>query len=53
MPATPCVGVACELIKHAEFAVKEKRADQLVEGIQYEKFNQWYEMTQFDAEIEG
>jgi type III restriction enzyme len=33
--------------------VKEKLADQLVEGIQYEKINQWYEMTQFDAEIEG
>jgi type III restriction enzyme len=33
--------------------IKEKLADQLVEGIQYEKINQWYEMTQFDVEIEG
>ncbi len=33
--------------------VKEKLADQLVEGIQYGKINQWYEMTQFDVEIEG
>jgi type III restriction enzyme len=33
--------------------IKEKLADQLVEGIQYEKINEWYEMTQLllDAEI--
>lgn len=31
--------------------IKEKLADQLVEGIQYEKINDWYEMTQLDAEI--
>jgi type III restriction enzyme len=31
--------------------IKEKLADQLVEGIQYEKLNEWYEMTQLDAEI--
>jgi type III restriction enzyme len=31
--------------------IKEKLADQLVEGIQYEKINTWYEMTQLDAEI--
>jgi type III restriction enzyme len=41
----------------AEFAsvavriLKEKLAEHLVSGIQYEKINQWYEMTQFDAEI--
>jgi type III restriction enzyme len=33
--------------------IKEKLADQLVEGIQYEKINQWYEMTQLDVEIPG
>jgi len=33
--------------------IKEKLADQLVEGIQYEKINQWYEMTQLDIEIPG
>ena len=31
--------------------IKQKLADQLVEGIQYEKINQWYEMTQLDVEI--
>ena len=33
--------------------IKEKLADQLVEGIQYERINEWYEMTQFDDEIPG
>jgi type III restriction enzyme len=33
--------------------VKEKLADQLVEGIRYEKINKWYEMTQLAVEIEG
>jgi type III restriction enzyme len=28
--------------------IKTKLADQLVNGIQYEKINQWYEMTQFE-----
>ena len=28
--------------------IKTKLADQLVNGIQYEKVNQWYEMTQFE-----
>ena len=32
--------------------IKQKLADQLVEGIQYEKLNRWYEMTQLDVEIE-
>jgi type III restriction enzyme len=32
--------------------VKEKLADQLVEGIQYQKINEWYEMSQFDAEFD-
>ena len=26
--------------------------DQLVDGIRYEKINEWYEMSQFEAEIE-
>jgi type III restriction enzyme len=38
--------VACRIIK-------ARLADQLVEGIQYEKIGQWYEMTQFEAEIES
>lgn len=28
--------------------IKEKLADQLIDGIQYEKINEWYEMTQFE-----
>jgi type III restriction enzyme len=28
--------------------IKSRLADQLVNGIQYEKINQWYEMTQFE-----
>ena len=31
--------------------LKTKLADQLVDGIRYEKINEWYEMTQFDSEI--
>ena len=33
--------------------IREVLADELVEGIQYEKLNQWYEMTQFTAELES
>lgn len=33
--------------------IKEKLFDQLVEGIQYEKINAWYEMTQLEAEVPG
>ncbi len=33
--------------------IKEKLTDQLVEGIQYERINKWYEMTQLDVEIPG
>ncbi len=32
----------------AAHIIKTKLADQLVNGIQYEKINQWYEMTQFE-----
>lgn len=32
--------------------VKNKLADQLVEGIRYEKLDDWYEMTLFESEIE-
>ena len=32
--------------------IKNKLADQLVDGIRYEKADQWYEMTQFEASIE-
>jgi hypothetical protein len=33
--------------------IKARLADQLVDGIRYEKIDQWYEMTQFQAEIES
>ncbi len=32
--------------------VKEKLNDQLVDGIQYEKLGEWYEMSQFELELE-
>ena len=43
----------------AEFAsvavriLKEKLADHLVNGVQYEKINEWYEMTQLETSIES
>jgi type III restriction enzyme len=33
--------------------IAEKLADMLVDGIQYEKMGEWYEMTQFEAEIDS
>jgi type III restriction enzyme len=33
--------------------LKEKLADQLVEGICYEKIDEWYEMSQLETEIES
>jgi type III restriction enzyme len=33
--------------------IKEALADQLVNGIEYEKINEWYEMTQFDLEMKS
>ncbi len=33
--------------------IKAKLVDQLVDGIQYERINEWYEMTQFEAEIDS
>lgn len=33
--------------------IKAKLADQLVDGIRYERINDWYEMTQFEAEIDS
>lgn len=33
--------------------IKEKLTDQLVDGIQYERISEWYEMSQFEAEIES
>jgi type III restriction enzyme len=33
--------------------LREKLAEQLVDGIQYEKINSWYEMTQLETEIES
>jgi type III restriction enzyme len=37
-----------EFATAAVTVIKDKLADQLIEGIQYEKINQWYEMTQFE-----
>ena len=42
-----------ELATTAVRVLKERIADQLVHGIRYERINEWYEMTQFDAEIES
>ena len=33
--------------------IKRHLADQLINGIQYIKINEWYEMTQFQDEMEG
>lgn len=33
--------------------IKRKLAEQMLDGIQYEKIGAWYEMTQFEAEIES
>ena len=33
--------------------IKDKLTDQLVDGIQYEKVGQWYEMSQFEMEVEA
>ncbi len=33
--------------------IKERLADHLVHGIQYEKINQWYEMTKLETDIES
>lgn len=33
--------------------IKEHLADQLVSGIQYEKIDEWYEMSRLEAEIES
>lgn len=32
--------------------IKARLADQLVDGVRYEKIDNWYEMTQFETEIE-
>ena len=42
-----------EFARIAVAILKEKLADHLVGGIQYERINEWYEMTQLEAEIES
>ncbi len=42
-----------EFANVAVHIIKRRLADQLVDGIQYEKIGQWYEMTQFEGEIES
>lgn len=34
-------------------AIKDSLMDQLVDGIQYERLNEWYEMTRFDGSFES
>ncbi len=34
-------------------SIKENLADQLVRGIEYERINEWYEMSLFEAEFEA
>lgn len=36
-----------------ECFLKEKLADHLVNGVQYEQINEWYEMTQLETSIES
>jgi type III restriction enzyme len=33
--------------------LKDKLGDHLIEGIQYERLNEWYEMSQFEAEVDS
>src|SRR5690606_34781149 len=33
--------------------IKERLAEQLADGIQYERINEYYEMTQFESELES
>ena len=42
-----------EFAAEAVRAIKARLADQLIEGIQYQKLNEWYEMSQLDTEIES
>jgi type III restriction enzyme len=42
-----------EFATEAVRITKDRLADHLVNGIQYEKINEWYEMTQLEAEIES
>jgi type III restriction enzyme len=42
-------GFATEAVR----IIKEKLTDQLVAGIQYDKIDEWYEMCQFEGEIES
>ena len=37
-----------EFATAAVSVIKESLAEQLIEGIQYEKIDEWYEMTQFE-----
>lgn len=42
-----------EFATEATRIMKDRLADHLVDGIQYEKLNEWYEMSQFDPEIDS
>jgi len=42
-----------EFARIATAIIKQKLAEQLVEGIRYEKTGEWYEMTQFEALVES
>ncbi len=42
-----------EFATQAVRVIKEKLADHLVEGIEYQRINEWYEMAQFQGEVGG
>lgn len=42
-----------EFATKATHSIKSHLAEQLVDGIQYEPIDDWYEMTQFETEIES
>jgi hypothetical protein len=42
-----------EFAFEAVHIIKSKLTDQLIDSIQYEKLDEWYEMSQLDAEIEN
>ncbi len=42
-----------EFAAKAVQSIKDSLAGQLIQGIRYEKIDEWYEMTQFETDIEG
>ncbi|HOQ97872.1 MAG TPA: DEAD/DEAH box helicase family protein [Anaerolineae bacterium] len=42
-----------EFAQAAVAIIKDRLAGQLIDGIKYDKIGEWYEMAQFDAEVES